>query len=77
MKSAKARLRSVKRQIFPRIKNELNPNLLSIGKPEHQKAKDKITQYNTEKKLVMHRKTLDEFGFGTSKPMADNVDRKR
>jgi len=35
--------------------------MLNSSKPEHRKAEDKIIQYNTEKRPVIHEKTLDEF----------------
>jgi uncharacterized protein YecE (DUF72 family) len=42
--------------------------MLKASKPEHAKVKDKILQYNAEKKPVTFTQTLDKFGFSTSKP---------
>jgi uncharacterized protein YecE (DUF72 family) len=41
--------------------------MLDAAKPEQRKVKEKIAQYNTQKKPLMRKKTLDEFGFGFSK----------
>jgi uncharacterized protein YecE (DUF72 family) len=46
--------------------------MLGASKPEQLKAKDKIIQYNAEKKSVTREKTLDEFGFDTSRTTVGN-----
>jgi uncharacterized protein YecE (DUF72 family) len=41
--------------------------MMNAAKPEQRKAKEKIEQYNAQKKPLTREKTLDEFGFGFSK----------
>jgi len=38
--------------------------MLEAAKPEQRKVKEKIAQYNTQKKPLIQEKTLDKFGFG-------------